>query len=208
MTAVLTHAENRQTLASESKASDALRRCLASGEMKPRAEMIRFVIGPDKSVVPDLAENLPGTGMWVTVSADAVTLAAQKNLFAKAAQTKAKPAPDLAAQVAQLLRTRCLNLLGMAKGAGIAVLGESQTEAALRDNKLALYFRAADASRTLDNRHNTTECTIFSRDEMGAAFGYDQIVYAGLALHGLTTKIKRELSRLYDMTRKNVRQDD
>lgn len=184
---------------SEKKLSDALRRCLASGEMKPRAAMIRFVIGPDNAVVPDLAENLPGTGLWVTASHDAVSLAAKKNAFAKAAQHPAKPAPDLAAQTARLLHTRCLSFLGMAKGAGIATLGEQQTEAALRDRKLALYFRAPDAGRMLDNRHTITECTIFSRDEMGAAFGYDQIVYAGLAPHGLTDKLKRELTRLHTM---------
>ncbi|MDE2029324.1 MAG: DUF448 domain-containing protein [Alphaproteobacteria bacterium] len=176
------------------------RRCLATGAMKPRAEMIRFVIGPDKSVVPDLAENLPGAGLWVTASSDAVTLAAKKNLFAKAAKTQAKPAEDLAAQVSVLLRARCLSLMGLAKGAGVAVLGESQTEAALRSGDIVFHLRAADAARVLDNRHAVPECALFSREELGAAFGYGQIVYAGLAPHGLTEKIEKEAIRLQRMT--------
>ncbi|MDE1901904.1 MAG: DUF448 domain-containing protein [Alphaproteobacteria bacterium] len=198
MTAVLDHATTDGATPGET--SSAMRRCLACGDMKPRAALIRFVIGPDNAVVPDLAENLPGGGMWVSADAESVTLAAKKNLFAKAAQTQAKPDPDLAAQVAQLLRRRCLSLMGMAKGAGCAVLGEAQTEAALRANKIALHFHAADAARTLDNRYAAAVCGDFSRDELGAAFGYDQIAYAGLAAHGLTEKLKRELSRLRSMT--------
>jgi predicted RNA-binding protein YlxR (DUF448 family) len=168
--------------------------------MKPRAELIRFVIGPDQAVVPDLSENLPGHGLWVTATPDAIQLAAKKNLFAKAAKETAHPARDLAEIVARLLRKRCLEFLGLCKGAGIAVLGEAQTEAALRARKCDLYLHAPDATRVLDNRSSIPECDLLTRDEMGAAFGYEQIVYAGIAPHGLTEKLKLELNRLRSMT--------
>lgn len=183
----------------ETKVSETERRCLACGEMKPRAEMIRFVIGPDQSVVPDLSENLPGHGLWVTASPDSIQLAVKKNLFAKAAKEPARPAATLADDATRLLRKRCLDFLGLAKGAGIATLGEAQTEAALRGQKLALYLHAPDATRALDNRAAIAECDLLSRDEMGAAFGYAQIAYAGLAPHGLTEKLKLELNRLRSM---------
>ena len=200
MTAVIKLARNKKhASASAAKAADAERRCLTSGEMKPRAELIRFVIAPDQSVVPDLSEKLPGHGLWVTATAEAVTLAAKKNLFAKAAKEPARPAVDLAQDVMRLLRKRCLEFFGLAKGAGIAVLGEAQTEAALRANKLALYLHAPDATRVLDNRGGVSVCTLFTRDELGAAFGYDQIVYAGVMPHGLTEKVKLELTRLHSM---------
>ena len=192
MTAVIKLARKK----TNKDAPDGARRCLATGEMKLRAELIRFVIGPDKSVVADLSENLPGHGLWVSASRDAIELAIKKNLFAKAAKEQAHPAADLVDSVAALLRKRCLTFFGLAKGAGIAVLGESQTEAALRARKLALFLHAPDATRTLDNRSGVCDCALFSRDEMGAAFGYDQIVYAGLAPHGLTEKLKLELNRL------------
>ena len=180
-------------------APDGARRCLVAGEMKPRAEMVRFVIGPDNSVVPDLSENLPGHGLWVTATPDAIHLAVKKNLFAKVAKATAHPAMTLAEDVTRLLRKRCLEFLGLAKGAGIAVLGEGQTESALRANKLALYLHAPDATRVLDNRNSIAECEIFSRHEMGAAFGYDQIVYVGISPHGLAEKLKLEIKRLQSM---------
>jgi predicted RNA-binding protein YlxR (DUF448 family) len=204
MTVVLKIAKETAEQVVPETVSDKLRRCLVSGEMKPRAELIRFVIAPDKTVIPDLAEKLPGHGLWVTASRAAIELAAKKNLFAKAAKEPAQPAPDLADLVEKLLRKRCCDWLGLAKGAGIAVLGESQTEAALRGHKLALYLRAPDATRVIDNRFATVECDLFSRDEMGAALGYENIVYAGLLPHGLTEKLKLEIIRLQGLLEKST----
>lgn len=205
MTVVLKIAKDKvATLASETEISGQQRRCLVSGELRPRAELIRFVIGPDQAVVPDLAEKLPGHGLWVTASFEAVHMAAKKNLFAKAAKEPAKPAANLAEIAAQLLRKRCRDLLGLAKGAGCAVLGESQTEAALRANKLALYLHAPDATHKIDNRFGAAECDLFSRDELGTALGYENIVYAGLMPHGLTEKLKLEIIRLQGMLGKIV----
>ena len=176
-----------------------MRRCLVAHHEKPRAELIRFVIGPDSLVFPDLSENLPGHGLWVTANLDSIRQAAAKNLFAKAAKAPAHPAATLAEDTLKLLRKRCLDFLGLAKGAGIAVLGEAQTETALRAGKIALYIHAPDAQRALDNRKGVEECSWFSRDELGAALGYDQIVYAGMMPHGLTGKLKQELKRLQMM---------
>jgi predicted RNA-binding protein YlxR (DUF448 family) len=176
------------------------RRCLVAGVLRPRTQMVRFVIGPDQTVVPDISEKLPGHGLWVTADRKSIAEAVKKNLFAKAAKEPAKPALDLADLVTTLLKRRTGELLGMAKGAGIAVLGEKETQAALRGKRIALFLRAPDATQVLDNRNDITEFALLTRDEMGAALGYDQIVYAGLASHGLTDRLKLELSRLRTMT--------
>ncbi len=181
------------------KASDALRRCLVTGELKKRADLIRFVIGPEQAVVPDLKENLPGRGLWVTATEPSVRAASAKNLFAKAAKSSAHPAAALADDVTQLLRKRCLDLFGLSKGAGIAVLGETQTREALNAGKLALYVHARDAAHVLENRPETPRCGLFTRDELGAAFGMNEIVHAGLLPHGLTQKMQMEIRRLQSM---------
>ena len=110
----------------ETEISGQQRRCLVSGELKPRAELIRFVIGPDQAVVPDLAEKLPGHGLWVTASFEAVHMAAKKNLFAKAAKEPAKPAADLA----ELLHNYCANVAAtcsaLPKGQGVPCLAKAR----------------------------------------------------------------------------------
>ena len=66
--------------------ADRERRCIVSGEVVPEAGLIRFVAGPDGVVVADLARKLPGRGLWVTASREAVSLAAKKGSISRAAK--------------------------------------------------------------------------------------------------------------------------
>ncbi|HUY68162.1 MAG TPA: DUF448 domain-containing protein, partial [Alphaproteobacteria bacterium] len=52
----------------KARAEKNLRRCLVTGDMRPKDELIRFVVSPDNAVIPDLACELPGRGLWVTAA--------------------------------------------------------------------------------------------------------------------------------------------
>ena len=67
------------------------RTCIATGETGAPDRMIRFVVGPEGDVVPDLARRLPGRGLWVRAERAAVERAVAKNLFARAARASVKP---------------------------------------------------------------------------------------------------------------------
>ena len=186
----------------ESKTQDNLRRCIVTGEMLPKDELIRFVVSPDAFIVPDLAQNLPGRGLWVKTDLEAITTAITKNLFAKAAKTSVKAGPDLLTQLVALQKKRCLDFLGFTKRSGAAILGQTQTETAARAGKLALLLIADDAADTIDNRHQAAENHMFNRNELGAALGHDQLVYIGLPPNPLTKKLKAEIERLEKITGK------
>jgi len=188
------HASTPTDRTDRSHASE--RKCLVTGEVRPKDDLIRFVVGPDQSIAPDLAQNLPGRGIWVTAEREAIATAARKNLFSKAAKTSVKADPDLADQVARLLHKRCLEFVGLARRSGIAVLGQPQVEAALKANQLTLLLVSTDASQHLENKRQIAENHRFTRDELGAALGHEQIVYAGLKFHPLAGKLAAELARL------------
>ena len=97
----------------------------------------RFVAGPDGSVVPDLARKLPGRGVWVAATREAVGEAVKRNAFARSAKTPLKPAGDLADQVAALLRQRLLSALGLARRAGDLTSGFEKTAAAVASGRPA-----------------------------------------------------------------------
>ena len=42
------------------------RKCIATGKLHPKNGLIRFVIGPDVQIVPEIAGKLPGRGVYVT----------------------------------------------------------------------------------------------------------------------------------------------
>ena len=63
------------------------RRCIAPGESQPKAGLIRFAVGPDGTIGPDLAEKLPGRGIWVTGTRKALELAIAKKAFRQSRKT-------------------------------------------------------------------------------------------------------------------------
>jgi predicted RNA-binding protein YlxR (DUF448 family) len=62
------------------------RRCIVTGDVQPKAGLVRFVVSPEGMVVPDLAGKLPGRGIWVTADRTAIETAAKKGLFSRAAR--------------------------------------------------------------------------------------------------------------------------
>ncbi|MDG1858732.1 MAG: DUF448 domain-containing protein, partial [Emcibacteraceae bacterium] len=57
------------------------RKCLVTGEMFPASKLIRFVSGPDGTIVPDVAAKLPGRGCWLLADREVVEEAIKKKIF-------------------------------------------------------------------------------------------------------------------------------
>ncbi len=173
------------------------RRCLATGEIKPKAELIRFVLDPEGRVTPDLAERLPGRGLWVSASRDALQNAVAKNLFSKAAKTKAMASAELPDLVEGLLKRRCLELLGLARAAHAVVSREPLVLEALAAGKLEAVLLASDAGADIRKKLSRAGEIFegFTRQELGEALGREHLAALGLQAHPLTTKLKNELKR-------------
>lgn len=173
------------------------RRCLVSGVVSAKENLIRFVVGPDKAVVPDVACKLPGKGLWVSANKQMLEEAVGKKLFSRAAKMQTVVPADLCAQVELLLHKRCLSLLGLAKSAGLIVAGQAQLEEEIPKKNLSYILVAVDCGR--DGVKKLCQATLiktgFTRYELGAALGRDQLVYIGLSGHKLTTKLKAEIIR-------------
>lgn len=172
------------------------RRCLATGESFDKQVMIRFVVGPDHVVVPDMAGRLPGRGLWVRADRDALDLAIRKNLFSRAAKQSVTLPNDLLATVETLLARRCLDLLGLCKSAGQIVAGQAQVEQILKEDNLAFVVIAADAGADGPKKlGRARQIRDFDRGSLGKALGRDHIVYIGLRPHALSEKLVIELNR-------------
>ena len=105
-----------------------MRRCIATREVRSVSDLIRFVLGPDGAVVPDIRAKLPGRGVWVANSRAVLETAIAKKLFARAFKGKAAVPENLAAQVADLLRRDALQMLSLANKAGAVTTGFAKIE--------------------------------------------------------------------------------
>ena len=127
------------------RAAGTERLCVVTREVKPTGEMIRFVVGPDRAVVPDLKRKLPGRGVWVTATRDCLAKAAKRNVFAHAFGSDAKVAADLPDVVEGLLERALLDALAIARKAGEVVTGHAKVDAAAEKGTVVAYLQALDA---------------------------------------------------------------
>lgn len=185
-----------------------LRRCIASGAVQPKEGLIRFVVGPDGEVVPDLEERLPGRGLWVAAERAALDRVLSKNLFSKAARRAVRVPADLAERLDRLLERRCLDAIGLARRAGQALAGFEKVREALRANQVgrngpppALLVEASDGSA--DQRGKVTALApdkpvidLFDSPALAAALGRDHAVHAVVAQGGLAEGLARDAARL------------
>jgi predicted RNA-binding protein YlxR (DUF448 family) len=178
-----------------------LRRCIVTGAVRPKAELLRFVVAPDGSVVPDIAERLPGRGLWLTPRRDIVATAVGKRLFARAARAPVKAPDDLADRVERLLILRCRDLVGLARRAGRAVAGFEKVREALRGGAAGVLVAAADGGESGRDKLRRLGIALplveaLGAAELGQAFGRDHVVHAAVAPGRLARELEIAAARL------------
>jgi uncharacterized protein len=137
--------DNELDRGATSVAPEAERTCALTRELKPAADMIRFVVGPDGTAVPDVKRKLPGRGIWITATRAAIEEAVKRNVFARGFRRDVRVASDLAAQTERMIERSALDALAIARKAGTVATGFAKVETAVgQDNILAL-IHAADA---------------------------------------------------------------
>ena len=169
------------------------RTCALTRELKPVAELVRFVVGPAGEAVPDVKRKLPGRGIWLTATSAAIEDAIKHNVFARGFKRDVSVAGDLAAQTERLLERSALDALAIATKAGAVVSGFSKVEAVIgRDNILALIHaaEAADdgkrklaAARRRDTGRELSETLVieaFTGAQLDLALNRPNVVHAAL----------------------------
>ncbi len=169
------------------------RTCIVTREAKAPAELIRFVLGPDHQVVPDLRHKLPGRGVWVTARAGMVEEAVRRRLFSRTLKTEAKASETLAQDIGRILREDLRQGLSLANKAGSVITGFQKVESAIAEKPLVALIHAAEAAedgqRKLANQLRkrlgdaiSTFPVIqeLSNDELDLALGRSNVIHAAL----------------------------
>lgn len=162
--------------------------------------MVRFAIGPDGAVVPDVLEKLPGRGIWVTAERAVLEQAVKKGLFARAAKAPVKVPDGLADEVERQLARRVVDLVALSRKSGAAVAGFEKVKRWLADGRAKVLLQASDGSERGKGKLWTPEGGRFfgmlSASELGLAFGRESVIHGALGAGGLTTRVVEEASRL------------
>jgi predicted RNA-binding protein YlxR (DUF448 family) len=164
--------------------------CAATRTIKPIADMIRFVVGPD-GVVPDLKHKLPGRGIWVTASRKTLADAISSKAFARGFKRDVRVADDLLEMTDRLLVRAALDALAIAGKAGLVLAGFGKTDSALAHDQVVGLIQAQDAGAdgvsklrsAVRRRPDADQITViagFSTDQLDLALGRSNVVHAAL----------------------------
>lgn len=175
------------------------RLCLATREVTPVSEMVRFVVAPDGAIVPDLSRDLPGRGAWVTATREALTTALKRRAFGRAFRGKGQAAPDLLDLVEERLLADTRAALSLANKAGRVTTGNMKVESALVGEPVSVLVHASDAAadgvRKLDGAVRRRMAAgmgavaivnCLSGLELDLALGRSNVVHAALLAHPTT----------------------
>jgi predicted RNA-binding protein YlxR (DUF448 family) len=185
----------------DEKESGPLRRCVVTRERLPKDVMIRFVVGPDRHLYPDLAARLPGRGIWLSARLNVLETACTRGAFAKAARGPVTVPPDLISVLQEALARRIGEFLGLARRAGQAVCGFQKAREWLVAGRAGLVMEASDGSaderaRFL-GRFAETMNVVQPLDgaTLGAVFGRDHVVHVAIAKGRLAQTLTFETAR-------------
>ena len=176
------------------------RRCIVTGDVQPKAGLVRFVVSPEGLVVPDLAGKLPGRGLWVTADRTAIETAARKGLFSRAAKTGVTAPDNLADIVEAGLARRVVDLISLARKAGLAVAGFEKVKGWLADGKAKVLLQASDGSERGKGKLWTPQggrwFGCLTASELGLAFGRDSVIHGAVGAGGLCLRVVEEATKL------------
>jgi uncharacterized protein len=185
------------------------RMCVLTREVRPVADLIRFVVGPDGAAVPDLKSKLPGRGVWVTATHDALAEAVKRKALVRGFKREVRLNADLVTQTGQLLEQAVLDALAIVGKAGLVANGFGKTEAALadEDKRVIGLIHAADAApdgvrklgaalRRRDSGDQVAVITSLTTAQLDLALGRPNVVHAALLAGPASDTFLARLRRL------------
>ena len=177
------------------------RRCLVTRRFGNKENLIRFVVGPDNRVVPDVAAKLPGRGIWLSADRDVVNTACDGNLFAKGFRAAVTVDAEMTRRVEELVANRCLGLLGLSRRAGDVSLGFEQVSEALATGAAGVCVVAMEAA--MNSRRKIERAageapvlSLFTADELAQALGREHVVYVAVMKGRNAARLVVEAGRL------------
>ena len=188
-----------------------LRRCIVTRARQSPETMIRFVLGPDRYIVPDLRANLPGRGLWLSARRDVLETALARKAFARAARAEVLIPVNLAAIIETALTRRVIEVLGLTRRAGQAVSGFAKAREWLVADRAVLIVQALDGSadertRLLSGRAVPVIAPLTAQT-LGRIFGRDQTVHVAVSAGRLATMLRTENERLGGICRSRTEAD-
>ena len=180
------------------------RSCIGCRTVRDKGELLRFVLSPDRMLVPDLQGKLPGRGAYTCISRTCLLAAATRNQFSRVfkGEVRSGSPAELVEQVTTRLVERIGAYLALANKAGKVASGTDNVMALLKRKVPGLVFIAADLSP--DSREKIARqaehagvelCIMFDKERLGQLLGKELRGVVAIEQGGFIAPIRNELNR-------------
>ena len=180
------------------------RKCVVTGQITDKAQLIRFVASPDGHLVADLNEKLGGRGAWVRASRACLEQALSGNKFSRHLKQKLAVSDGFLDQLERRLGEQLIARLSMMRKAGSLVTGGGKLRSS--NAQLAGLLIADDASPR-EARQLIGLCqpdwveTDIPAQWLGQVSGSTSVAYAGVIHFSSPSQQRLESLLKADLTR-------
>ena len=164
-------------------------------------DYIKFSLSPDKKLVPDLHNNLPGKSIWAPANKVIVKCIQERDDVKEHFGVSHFFPNDLEFLIKKILRKKILNSISLAKKAGYLAIGLDTIKTQLLEKKHCLIIVAKDAKSL--NGHsffssNTIACfeNLLYHGDLEKSTGKNNVKYVGIFSKIFKKTIQVDLNKL------------
>ncbi|PLX87585.1 MAG: DUF448 domain-containing protein [Desulfuromonas sp.] len=189
------------------------RTCIACRRTADQNKLVRFVLGPDGTLLVDYRHKLPGRGAYTCLSRECLEKAIEKRQFQRSFQGQAEAASveTLMAGLHEQLLARVESLLGMARKSGQLETGTNTVLDSLKKKgKFAVLILSEDISESIGKKLTTVAArqdvpvfNMLGKNRIGQLLGKSERSAVAIKVGALADAILIELQRLAEMVREN-----
>jgi uncharacterized protein len=185
------------------------RTCISCRETADKKSLVRYVLDPEKQVLIDYRQRLPGRGVYTCFNLSCIEMAVKRQGFKRAFKQECCPVDTdaLNKQLKLEVEQKILNLIGMARKAGEIISGtNSVIDLLKKPQSPSLVLVTDDISVSIGDkicqlaeRKKIHHVRMFSKMKIGQLLGKDERSAIALEKGALASTLKFELQRFEQM---------
>ncbi len=177
------------------------RKCIVTGKVLEKTNLLRFTVLDDGQLVPDFKKKLSGTGIYVSASKDILSTAVSKNIFSKILKRNVKIPFDFVNTITNLLKQNGLHLISLSRKAGILRTGFEKVSDSLKKNRVSFVLEATDAgsdghNKILSLARELEIFNIYTVEELDKALDKNNTVHIAFEKSEMANKICEEFRKI------------
>ena len=176
------------------------RKCILTGEIKPKSELLRFTVLRNGDFVPDFNKKLGGKGVYVSNSKSLLDGIKKDVRIGKILHKPVNTNPELPELVEKILAAKGLEALNLARKSGNLILGFEKIKEQILKNKVAFIIEATDAGadgakKMSELCRDIEQLKIYDSATLETAFNRETVVYAAILKSEVCNMVYTNLKR-------------